>query len=264
MGILNVTPDSFSDGGSFLTPQKAIDRALQLEDEGADLIDIGGESTRPGALPVSLDEELRRVLPVIECLSGRLNLPISIDTTKSEVAQSAVGAGASIINDVSGFTRDLKMFSVAASGRTGLVMMHAKGTPQVMQKAPRYKNLIGEIAQFLDDQLEKAIRLKIQRNRIAIDPGLGFGKTLDHNLSLIHSLDRFTTLGVPVMLGPSRKSFIGKILDLPASDRLEGTAAAVAISVFQGARIFRIHDVEPIKRVIQVAERIRKNRSFHG
>ncbi|MBI3802532.1 MAG: dihydropteroate synthase [Nitrospirae bacterium] len=258
MAILNVTPDSFSDGGHFFRPRKAVDQALRMEEEGADLIDIGGESTRPGALPVSSVEEARRVLPVIEQLAKRIGLPISIDTTKSEVARQAIDAGASIINDVSGFTRDPQMFSIAARTHAGIVIMHTKGAPQTMQKQPRYSDLFGEIRRFLHDQIKTAAAHRIPRNRIAIDPGIGFGKTASHNLTILRHLDHFTDLGAPLLVGPSRKSFIGRILDLPPAERMEGTAAAAAIAVFQGARIVRVHDVQPLARVVRVAEAIRK------
>ncbi len=260
MAILNVTPDSFSDGGVFLNPKKATDHALRMEEEGADLIDIGGESTRPGAAPVSIKEELRRTLPVIEQLVKKLRIPISIDTTKSEVARRAIDAGAALINDVSGFSRDPRMISVIANTKAGFVIMHSKGTPQTMQRHPRYQDLIQEIKHFLEVQIETALKEGIHKNRIVIDPGIGFGKTGNHNLKILHQLDRFTDLGVPVLIGPSRKSFIGRILDLPPSERVEGTAAAVAIAAFQGARIFRVHDVKPLIRVLRVAEAIRKER----
>ncbi|MFY9268666.1 MAG: dihydropteroate synthase [Candidatus Manganitrophaceae bacterium] len=260
MAILNVTPDSFSDGGVFLNPKKATDHALRMEEEGADLIDIGGESTRPGAAPVSIKEELRRTLPVIEQLVKKLRIPISIDTTKSEVARRAIDAGAALINDVSGFSRDPRMISVIANTKAGFVIMHSKGTPQTMQRHPRYQDLIQEIKHFLEVQIETALKEGIHKNRIVIDPGIGFGKTGNHNLKILHQLDRFTDLGVPVLIGPSRKSFIGRILDLPPSERVEGTAATVAIAAFQGARIFRVHDVKPLIRVLRVAEAIRKER----
>ncbi len=258
MGILNVTPDSFSDGGSFLSTRKALEHARRLVDEGADIIDVGGESTRPGALPVSFEEEAKRVLPVIEILAQDLSIPISVDTRKPELARRALVCGASIINDVSGLNADPEMLKVAARGnKTGFIFMHAKGTPQSMQKSPQYQDLIEEIHRFFQTQIQRAHAMKIAMERLAIDPGIGFGKTVKHNLTLIHQLKRFTDLGLPVLLGPSRKSFIGRILDLPPSERLEGTAAAVAIAVFQGARILRVHDVSAMRRVILIAEGIR-------
>lgn len=258
MAVLNITPDSFSDGGQFFDPDRALQQALRMEAEGADLIDVGGESTRPGAAPVSVEEEIRRVVPIVERLSKQLAIPISIDTTKSEVAQRAIEAGASIINDVSGFMRDPRMLSVAANGKSGLVIMHTKGTPQTMQRHPRYRDLIGEIHRFLSERIDAAAAHRIPRNRIAIDPGIGFGKTANHNLKILHRLGDFSDLGVPLLVGPSRKSFIGRILDLPPSERLEGTAAAAAIAVFQGARIIRVHDIKPLVRVVRVAEAIRR------
>jgi dihydropteroate synthase len=260
MGILNVTPDSFSDGGAFFDPNQAVEQALRMEAEGANLIDVGGESTRPGAEPVSMEEEIRRVVPVVEKLAKQLTIPISIDTTKSEVARRAIEAGASIVNDVSGCTRDPKMLSVAAKDRSGLIIMHAKGTPQTMQRHPRYHDLIGEIRRFLRGRIDAAVVNQIPKNRIAVDPGIGFGKTANHNLKILHRLGDFADLGVPLLVGPSRKSFIGRILDLPPSERLEGTAAAAAIAVFQGARIIRVHDIKPLVRVVRVAEAIRKEK----
>lgn len=258
MAILNVTPDSFSDGGLFADPEQAVKQALQMEAEGADMIDIGGESTRPGAAPVSVEEEIRRVVPVVEQLANRLQIPISIDTTKSEVARRAVEAGGAIINDVSGFMRDPRMLEVAAENQAGLVIMHAKGTPQTMQRHPRYRDLIGEIRQFFIDRIEAAADYRIPKNRLAVDPGIGFGKTANHNLKILHRLDSFSDLGVPLLVGPSRKSFIGRILDLPPLERMEGTAAAAAVAIFQGARIIRVHDVKPLVRVVRVAEAIRR------
>ncbi|MFQ5579222.1 MAG: dihydropteroate synthase [Nitrospiria bacterium] len=260
MGILNVTPDSFSDGGLFLSRSKALDRAVQMEEEGVDIIDIGGESTRPGSSPVSFEEECRRVLPIIEALSGKLRIPLSIDTTKAALVKCALEAGISIINDVSGFTRDPEMFPVAAESRAGLVIMHTKGKPRTMQNRPRYRHLISEIFGFLNGQVKKASAYRILRNRIAIDPGIGFGKTVKHNLEIIHHLDSFSALGLPILVGPSRKSFIGEILNLPPSERLEGTAAAAAISVFQGAHILRVHDISTMVRVVRIADAIRKER----
>lgn len=259
MGIVNVTPDSFSDGGLFFNTESAVKHALQLVSEGANLVDIGGESTRPGAPPVSLEEESKRVLPVIERLAKQITIPISVDTRKPEIARRAILSGASIINDVSGHNVNPEMLSVGARGdNTGMIFMHAKGTPQTMQKSPRYHNLIKEIHTFFQQQIQRAHEAKIALNRLAIDPGIGFGKTVKHNLTLIHQLGCFNDLGVPILLGPSRKSFIGHILDLPASERLEGTAAAVAIAVFQGARILRVHDIAKMKQVVRIAEGIRK------
>jgi len=259
MGILNVTPDSFSDGGHFLDLEKAIDQALRLEAEGADLIDIGGESTRPGASSVSLEEEKRRVIPVILALAKCIKIPLSIDSRRSEVARKAVQAGASVINDVSGLSFDKEMLAVAAKGQAGLVLMHTKGTPKTMQNAPSYRDVVDEIHNFMQYRLVQTDAAKIARNRIAIDPGIGFGKTTAHNLTIIRKLKRLADLDVPVLFGPSRKSFIGELLGgLSPDERLEGTASAVAIAVMEGARIFRVHDVKSMKRVLLVAEALRK------
>ncbi len=260
MGILNVTPDSFSDGGRFLDLDRAVNHALRMQTEGADIIDVGGESTRPGAAPLSCQEELDRVLPVVCALIKQLTIPISIDTTKSDVARQAIDAGAAIINDVSGGTKDPWMFSTAAQGAAGLVLMHARGNPQTMQRAPRYQNVTEAVYQFLSRQIEKAMGHSIPKSRLVVDPGIGFGKTVTHNLTLLKQIDRLTHLGVPVLVGPSRKSFIGKTLNLPTDERLEGTLAAAAIAIFQGARIIRVHDVAPLRRVIDLSDAIRKGR----
>ncbi len=264
MGILNVTPDSFSDGGKYTGVRQAVDHAHKMAREGADIIDIGGESTRPGARPVSPEEEARRVLPVIEALSGRLSIPISIDTTKASVARRAMDAGASIINDVSGGRCDPEMFPLAATSGGGLVIMHAKGTPQTLQRAPRYRNLMEEMAQFLRVAAHRAVTCGVSENRIAIDPGIGFGKTARHNLQILNQLHLLTSLGFPILVGPSRKSFIGKVLHLPPTatlaERAEGTASALAIAVFQGACIVRVHDVAASIRVVRLANAIQKEK----
>jgi len=253
--------------------KQAIKHALRMEQEGADILDIGGESTRPNALPVSEEEELRRILPVIKALSRKVKIPLSIDTTKAEVARLALEHGVSIINDISGLTRDPKMRSIVAKYKAGLILMHSKGTPQTMQRRPRYNNVVSEVYNFLENQLEKAMDDGISKTRIVIDPGIGFGKTANHNLTLINHLSDFLPLGVPILIGPSRKSFIGKILT-PATDliphrtapykgekslpffRWEGTAAAVAIAILLGVRIIRVHDVAPMMRVARVADAI--------
>lgn len=256
MGILNVTPDSFSDGGLYLDTDKAVERSFEIEKEGADMIDIGGESTRPGALPLSPEEELSRVVPVIEKLKSRLRIPISIDTFKAEVAREAIKAGASIINDISGLRFDPEMVTVAAEYDVPVVIMHIKGTPRDMQINPVYQDLIGEIRHFLEEGISIAQKAGVDDDMIIIDPGIGFGKTFEHNLEIINRLDEFRSLGMPILLGPSRKSFIGKILDLPPGDRLEGTAAAVAIGIIKGANIVRVHDVSSIVRVARVVDAI--------
>ena len=260
MGILNVTPDSFSDGGKYWGIRSAVGHARKMVLEGADIIDIGGESTRPGATPVHAEEELCRVLPIVRALSSALTVPLSIDTTKASVARRAVEAGASIINDVSGGIRDPEMFPLAAESGAGLVIMHAKGTPQTMQKAPRYRNLMEEIVRFLSAQFDRAMTCGILKNRIVIDPGIGFGKTARHNLQVLNRLPLLEGLGLPILVGPSRKSFIGKALHLPPTpsliERAEGTAAAVAIAVFQGARILRVHDVAASVRIVRLVAAI--------
>jgi dihydropteroate synthase len=258
MGILNVTPDSFSDGGLFWKPEEAVLHGVRMAEEGADILDIGGESTRPGSESVSLNEELRRVLPVVEGLAGRVKVPLSIDTTKSQVAERALQAGASMVNDTSGLTDDLKTASVAARHGAALVLMHRKGQPKVMQEDPRYDDLIGEIASFLKASARKAKDAGVGEDQILIDPGLGFGKTLEHNAYILNHLDELSSLGMPVLVGPSRKSFIGEILDLPVEGRLEGTAAAVAAAVLKGAAVVRVHDVKEMVRVVRVADAIRR------
>jgi dihydropteroate synthase len=258
MGILNVTPDSFSDGGLFRKPEEAVLHGVRMAEEGADILDIGGESTRPGSKSVSLDEELRRVLPVVEGLAGRVKVPLSIDTTKSQVAERALQAGASMVNDTSGLTDDLQTASVAARHGAALVLMHRKGQPKVMQEDPRYDDLIGEIASFLKASARKAKEAGVGEDQIIIDPGLGFGKTLEHNLYLLKHLSELSVLGKPILIGPSRKSFIGKILNLPVEDRMEGTAAAVTAAVLNGAALVRVHDVKEMVRVIRVADAIRR------
>lgn len=259
MGVLNVTPDSFSDGGLFLKREKAIDRALRMEDDGADIIDIGGESTRPGAEPVTPEEELRRTIPVIEALSRRLRIPISIDTYKAVVARAAIEAGASMVNDISGLRFDPEMAPTIADYDVAIVVMHIKGTPLNMQLNSVYEDLLSEIKEYFRGSIRIAAECGIEEERIVIDPGIGFGKRLEHNLMILNNLRSFAELGRPVMTGVSRKSFIGAILDgVPPTERLEGTAAAVSISVYNGASMVRVHDVREMKRVVRVADAIRR------
>jgi dihydropteroate synthase len=259
MGIVNVTPDSFSDGGSFYRKESAIRRAHRLIEQGADLIDIGGESTRPGADPVSEEEENRRVLPVIERLAKTIGSPISVDTTKAGVARRAIEAGATVVNDISALRFDPTMAETVQSSGCGLVLMHMKGTPRTMQRRPIYhRSVVEEVFRFLRERLDFARSAGIRDERIVLDPGIGFGKTPRHNLQILHRLHEFLPLGRPLLVGPSRKSFIGKLLDLPPSERLEGTAAAVAAAVLGGARVLRIHDVREMSRVARVAEAIRR------
>jgi len=256
MGILNITPDSFSDGGKFSSLNKAVLRGIQMAEEGADIVDIGGESTRPGSKPIQAEEEIKRVVPVIKALRKKIKIPISVDTYKSEVAAAALDEGADIINDISALRMDEKTGILAAKRKVKIILMHMQGTPADMQKNPKYKNVIAEIVLFFKQRLKKAKELGIAENKIIIDPGIGFGKTLEHNLEIIKRLEEFKILGRPVMIGPSRKSFIGKILGLGVSERLEGTAAVAAISIFNGADIIRVHDVKEIKRVIETAWKI--------
>jgi dihydropteroate synthase len=261
MGILNVTPDSFFDGGKYINFKKAVERGLQIAEEGADLIDIGGESTRPGAEPVSVDEELKRVIPVIESLSKKINIPISIDTYKAKVAEEAINAGATIINDISGLRFDPQMPYIAAKYDTPVVIMHIKGTPKNMHINPVYDALIPEITEYLRNSIVIAKNAGVKENNIIIDPGIGFGKKPEHNLLIIKNLKEFANLGKPILIGVSRKSFIGKILDdAPAEQRLEGTMAAVAVSVINGANIVRVHDVKETVKVVKVVDAIRFGR----
>ena len=258
MGIVNVTPDSFSDGGQFYHPEKAVLHAIQLINDGADIIDIGGESSRPGSNHVLLQQELERTIPVIKKIRHTSpNTIISIDTYKSEVAIQAIEAGANMINDISGLTMDKTMPNVAADLGVPIVIMHMQGTPANMQINPRYKDLILDINSFFSDQIKLANTAGIEMAQIILDPGIGFGKTIDHNFQLIQNLNEFCKLGYPILIGPSRKSFIGTTLDLPTEDRLEGTSAVVTAGIMNGARIVRVHDVKKIKRVVTITEKIR-------
>lgn len=263
MGILNLTPDSFSDGGRFNTLDKAMDHALQMEDEGADIIDIGAESTRPGAIPVSADQEIERLLPVIERLSARLQIPISVDTWKASVADAATTAGAEIINDISGLTFDPAMAAVVALHKTGVVLMHTRGTPQNMQQHTAYDDLMGELASNLFLAAQTAINAGISPAQIVLDPGIGFAKDLHGNLEILRRLKELTSLGYPLMVGCSRKAFIGTILEQKDPDqRLFGTAAAVAMAVASGAKVLRVHDVAAMSEVTRMTSAIcnRRNR----
>lgn len=259
MGILNVTPDSFTDGGKFFDKDSAIEHGLRMAEDGADIIDIGGESTRPGSESVAVEEEIRRTIPVIEALSGKISAAISIDTYKSAVARRALDAGASIVNDISGLRFDPDMPKVVAEYNVPVVIMHIKGTPKNMQVNPVYEALIPEIMDYLRTGIRLALNYGVKEDRMIIDPGIGFGKTFEHNLEILKNLHEFTFLGKPILVGPSRKAFLGKILDdAPASDRMEGTAAAVAISIVNGASIVRVHDVKEMARVARVADAIKK------
>ncbi|MBJ6751417.1 dihydropteroate synthase [Geomonas anaerohicana] len=249
MGILNVTPDSFSDGGRFFSLEAAVERARELEREGADIIDIGGESTRPNAPAVSLQEELDRVLPVIEALKGRITVPISIDTYKAGVARAACAAGAEIVNDVTGLMFDPEMAKVVAEADAGVVVMHTRGMPDTMQKDTGYDDLIADVKEYLAGSIALARKAGLPEERIAIDPGLGFGKSVQGNLELIKRLEEFLPLGRPILVGPSRKSFVGAVTGRDGGERVFGTAAAVAMSIVHGATIIRVHDVAAMRDV---------------
>ena len=253
MGIVNVTPDSFFDGGQFCDPQRAVAHALRLVEEGADLLDIGAESTRPGALPVDEQEERRRLVPVVAAVAKAVSVPISVDTSKAEVAKAAIDAGAIMVNDVTALRGDSAMVGVVAQAGVALVLMHMQGTPDIMQHAPRYDDVVGEVAQFLAERVRYAIDQGVARDRIVVDPGIGFGKTLGHNLDLLANLRVFAELGYPLLVGPSRKGFIGQLTDQSVEARGWGTAGVVALAVEQGANILRVHDVGPMKDVAKVA-----------
>jgi dihydropteroate synthase len=257
MGVLNVTPDSFSDGGLYFDKEKATAHGLRMVEEGADILDIGGESTRPGSKPLELDDELRRVIPVIESLAKELDIPISIDTYKSAVAQRAIEVGAEMINDISGLHYDPGLAKVAAKVDIPLVLMHIRGIPETMQRDVYYESLFSEIIQYLRDSIQRAESVGVDPAKIIIDPGIGFGKTVEDNLLIIKNLSEFRILGKPIMLGTSRKSFIGKILNADVEDRLEGTLSSIAISVLNGAHIIRCHDVLQAKKAIAVADAIK-------
>lgn len=256
MGIVNVTPDSFSDGGQHATVQAAVDHARRLVDEGADIIDIGGESTRPGAQSVPVEEELERVIPVVERLAPGIPVPISVDTYKAEVAEAALASGAHMINDISALRLDTRLGEVVARAGVPVVLMHMKGLPRDMQENPHYDSVIGEILGFLRDAVARAESCGIPREKIIIDPGIGFGKTVAHNLEILKRLGEFRSLGLPILVGTSRKSLIGKVLNLPVDQRLEGTAATVALAIASGADIVRVHDVRYMARVARMADAI--------
>jgi len=247
MGILNMTPDSFSDGGKYNTLEKGIERALQMIEEGADIIDVGGESTRPGYTPVDEEEEIRRIIPVIERLSKISDVIISVDTMKANVALRALEAGAHIVNDVWGLQKDPKMAEVVAKYKAGVVMMHNSILAE-------YDDVVKSIIEFLKKSIEIAEKAGIQRDQMIVDPGIGFGKTLEHNLEVMNRLEELKILGLPVLLGTSRKSMIGKVLNLDVEDRLEGTAATVAVGIVKGVDIIRVHDVKEMSRVAKMTD----------
>ena len=256
MGVLNITPDSFSDAGRYLDADAAIGHLERLKREGADVIDVGGESTRPGSLPVDEDEELRRVLPVIEAASKYVDAAISIDTTKAAVARAALDAGAEIVNDISGLRFDRELGQLAAEYGAGLVLMHIRGSPRTMQQDIHYDDLIEDIRAELQRSVDWALDAGYQADQLIVDPGIGFGKTAEQNLVLIDELERIGQLGYPVLVGPSRKSFIGRTLGLEVEDRLEATLAACIVALLRGARIFRVHDVAAARRALDMAEAI--------
>lgn len=260
MGILNITPDSFSDGGRFVDPDKALSHAIRMAEDGADIIDVGGESSRPGAEPVSIEEEVKRVVPIIEKLAAMISTPISIDTYRAEVARRALDAGAAMVNDISALRMDEGMLSLIAERKVPVVLMHMQGTPRDMQENPQYQSVVGEICTFLRERIQLCLGAGITSERIVIDPGIGFGKTVDHNLEIMKHLSEFKSLGYPLLIGTSRKSFVGKVLGLPTEERLEGTAATVAYAVTQGADVVRVHDVKEMVRVVRMADSIMRAR----
>ncbi len=259
MGVLNVTPDSFSDGGAYLDPARAAARGVQMAEEGADLIDVGGESSRPGSSRVSADEELRRVLPVIERLARAVRVPLSIDTWKAEVAARALEAGVSTVNDITALQGDPRMAEVVARRRAAVILMHMQGRPETMQQHPRYHHVVRDVKAFLRAAARRAEAAGIDRSRILLDPGLGFGKTVAHTLALMHALGELVALGLPVVIGPSRKSFIGRTLQADVEDRLAGTLACVAWAQRCGVRMVRVHDVKPVVHLLQMLEAIERS-----
>lgn len=260
MGILNVTPDSFSDGGRYHDKNSAVEHGLQMVQDGADIIDVGGESTRPGAAPVSLDNELERVMPVVEALSRREDIVLSVDTMKSEVAERALASGAHIINDVSALSADQRMADVAKTYGAGLVLMHKRGEPRTMQAQALYADVVREVRDYLIARVDYAERLGLARSTLAIDPGIGFGKTAEHNVSLLAHLGALRTCGRPIVVGLSRKAFIGQLTGRGVEDRDAGTLGALAFCLGEGAQILRVHDVKAVRDVVQVLSALRKEK----
>lgn len=259
MGILNVTPDSFSDGGAYATVEQAVNHARRMEAEGADIIDIGAESSRPGAEPIDASEELRRLIPVVKAVRGAVSLPISVDTTKAVVAQSAIQAGAVMVNDISALQGDPLMAGLVSETGVAVVLMHRQGTPQTMQKSPRYHNVVEEVAAFLQQRAQDAIVRGIRPSQIILDPGFGFGKLQEHNLHMLAQFETFTKLGYPVLAGLSRKQFIGHLTRQPVHEREFGNAGAVAVAVLKGAQIIRVHDVRAMKDTAVVVSAISRH-----
>lgn len=265
MGIVNVTPDSFYDGGKRFDSARAVADACEMVDAGAEILDVGGESTRPGAQPVSFDEELRRVLPVIRELRKNLNVPISIDTYKEAVARAALDAGADIVNDISALQFDPAMAALVAAEGVPLILMHMQGVPRTMQREPHYRDVVQEVRDFLADRVGSANQAGIDKERLIVDPGIGFGKTLVHNLALLKNLKSLKTLGQPLLVGVSRKAFIGKLLNTASpEERLEGSLAAAVAAALSGANIMRVHDVRETVRALRVADAIRLGRSLES
>lgn len=256
MGILNVTPDSFSDGGKYFAPEKAIVYAEKMAEEGADIIDVGGESTRPGAESVPLEEELKRVIPVISELAKRVKVRISIDTYKSEVARQALDCGARMVNEISSLRFDPQMVEILSKYKVPVIIMHMLGTPRNMQDNPRYEDVVGEIFSFFEERIEFASQNGIKKENIYLDPGIGFGKSVEHNLEILRRIGEFHSLGYPLVLGTSRKSFLGKILDADVGERLEGSIATYIWAVLQKVKVLRVHDVRETKRAVKVVEAI--------
>lgn len=258
MGILNVTPDSFSDGDSYLDPERALEKVLRMVECGADIIDIGGESTRPGAERISAKEELFRVMPVIKALEGKINIPLSIDTYKSRVAREALEEGVSIVNDITALRGDQDMARTVAEFDAGLILMHMKGNPSDMQDDPRYEDVMSEICSYLSGSISMAQEAGIDTEKIMVDPGIGFGKTLEHNLIILRDLSELRKLGKPVLAGTSRKAFIGSLTDRETPDRIFGTAASIAVAIMNGADILRVHDVDEMRDVARVVDAIKR------
>ncbi len=256
MGVVNVTPDSFSDGGNFLDAGRAVDLGLEMERCGAEIIDIGGESTRPGASPVTAEQELERIAPVVTGLRQKSDVLISVDTTKAAVARWALGNGVEIVNDVSALTGDPDMAGLVAESGAGVVLMHRRGNPQTMQENPSYRDVVAEVHEFLERAVAAAEAAGVAPDSILVDPGFGFGKTVDHNLVLLNRLGVLSSLGKPILVGTSRKSFIGRLLDVPIEERLHGTSASVAAAILRGAHVVRVHDVSQMTQVSRLIDAI--------
>ena len=264
MGIVNVTPDSFSDGGNHLDRDAAVAHGLHLIEEGADLLDVGGESTRPGASPVTEEEETKRVIPVIQELARRTNRPLSIDTQKPTVARAALEVGAAIVNDIAANREDPAMWRLVAATGAGYICMHMRGTPQTMQQVPTYSDVVGDVAEFFADRLNRLAEAGVPPEQVALDVGIGFGKTLEHNLELLAAISSFQSLGRPLLLGVSRKSFIGQLTGADVNDRLAGTLAATMLAIQDGVQMIRTHDVKATRQALQVADAIDRQRRACG